>query len=987
MAKLALYLRWFIHRKVETDAGWRNIKVILSDASVPGEGEHKIMEFIRLQRAMPGYNVNTRHVIHGLDADLIMLALATHEPHFCILREEVTFQQRSGPTAEELLEAEAGETPETTLPPPKPFQFVKIWILREYLEREFLQADYTVCGGFDLERVIDDVILMCFFVGNDFLPHLPTLEIREGAIDTIFDLYRAMLPELGGYITSHGEVHIDAVQKMMKELGMLEDEILGKRMAQENRHKRQDAQKVIDITNKKICGEHLELIRKLTTDSRGEAVVLGQGRAESINTGALPGFKQPQIPAMLGSLQGGDSEHISDGHAPASKRVRLGLSAPEISERASITDQEAFKIRNRTVGGLRLLAPSANPQDAKRLHLFDKIREFASGVHGKTSLALKNLDGRERAMAHQYCDELGIKHPSKGEDPNRFILLGLADDEPGTGSVEQQKDAFDAMLKKRMHEKNDAIALTHVDRVELGRSGWKDRYYSIKFEGIDPADVAHSYMEGLVWVFHYYYSGCPSWNWFFPYHYAPFASDLRLCSGREIKFEKGTPFRPFEQLMAVFPAASGHALPEPLRPLMAESSPIGDFYPLKFKIDLNGKKRVWMAVVLLPFIEEKRLLEHVVPIEETQLTPEETARNTRVGKTLIFVHKTHPLSPMLKGAPKKESADTKEVDPPSEEAMNDVAAELFRAELSGDEGEQKRLQTELDSMRTLAQKVLSARAFPNGLPLIAPAGVNGWISGYLTASEEAPAIDDEYKAPSFYGERTSDLYVPVDFKNTVYQAVYELPESVRHSVQLLSGHTPPVRELTDTDQIIYPRFTKSMKTRGMQNVGMQMPNWHRTQLVRDQGPASRMIKHAIQQQPPQPLYNGFGSGTYDGYGGRGHTAGSGNYVNTPSYPQTVVGGNDGGYYVASETSYGGQYPPRRGEYYGAMQPAYSDDRNGNRYRSSSFNGQYHSVAQGQYHSGDGYQMGDALASYRGWPSQNAGDHIHDPLQGHPRQRY
>lgn len=91
MARLSEQLRYFVNKKISEDSNWQNVTVVLSGHEVPGEGEHKVMEYIRLSRAQPDYDPNVRHCLYGLDADLIMLGLLSHDPHFCLLREEVKF--------------------------------------------------------------------------------------------------------------------------------------------------------------------------------------------------------------------------------------------------------------------------------------------------------------------------------------------------------------------------------------------------------------------------------------------------------------------------------------------------------------------------------------------------------------------------------------------------------------------------------------------------------------------------------------------------------------------------------------------------------------------------------------------------------------------------------------------------------------------------------------------------------------------------------
>ena len=69
--------------------------------------------------------------------------------------------------------------------------------MREYLDLEFHDIEPILPFDYNLERVIDDFILLAVFVGNDFLPNLPDLHIHENGLERLFDVYKKVLPSLG----------------------------------------------------------------------------------------------------------------------------------------------------------------------------------------------------------------------------------------------------------------------------------------------------------------------------------------------------------------------------------------------------------------------------------------------------------------------------------------------------------------------------------------------------------------------------------------------------------------------------------------------------------------------------------------------------------------------------------------------------------------------------------------------------------------------
>ena len=172
-----------------------------------------------------------------------MLSLATHEPHFAILRERRGGKGggrrggRGGGHGDSLHGAAS------TGGGGEPLEVLRVGTLREYLDRELREADWSgVRGGFDLERAIDDFVFLCFFVGNDFLPHMPGLEIREGALEGLLLLYKSSVSsKLRGYLTNNGDVNLVRLGALVRAWSD-EAQLLHAKVASEHheRRKRED---------------------------------------------------------------------------------------------------------------------------------------------------------------------------------------------------------------------------------------------------------------------------------------------------------------------------------------------------------------------------------------------------------------------------------------------------------------------------------------------------------------------------------------------------------------------------------------------------------------------------------------------------------------------------------------------------------------------------------------------------------------------------
>lgn len=191
MQQLHEDLTEFIKNKITSDITWSKPQVIYSSAFVPGEGEHKIMNWFRDQRVKPEWNPNQTHCFYSTDADFVFLGLQTHEPYISLLREmdAIHFQR----------DRQAFETKTSRLN----WGYDAFELVHFNLIREYLSVDFNAKGE-DLERTIDDYIALSFLIGNDFIPCFVDIDIKAGGFDRMVNIYKKYR-EANSYLVENGD--------------------------------------------------------------------------------------------------------------------------------------------------------------------------------------------------------------------------------------------------------------------------------------------------------------------------------------------------------------------------------------------------------------------------------------------------------------------------------------------------------------------------------------------------------------------------------------------------------------------------------------------------------------------------------------------------------------------------------------------------------------------------------------------------------------
>lgn len=192
-----------IKLKIEKDSNcsgvFKNKKIIFSDASIPQEGEHKLLHHIKeaARLAIDGnneellfYGEEHNTVIYGLDGDLIYLSLTTHIPNIFLFREANEYGN--------LAVVHSG----------KSYLFMDMNIFQDAVIENF----NVYCGNVDpmkIDQYIDDYVFLGMILGNDFIPKQYWFSIHEGGNERLMSAYFQIHNHTEKFLTNRQSMQIN----------------------------------------------------------------------------------------------------------------------------------------------------------------------------------------------------------------------------------------------------------------------------------------------------------------------------------------------------------------------------------------------------------------------------------------------------------------------------------------------------------------------------------------------------------------------------------------------------------------------------------------------------------------------------------------------------------------------------------------------------------------------------------------------------------
>lgn len=183
-------------------------QIIVSSSTMPGEGEHKIYDYIRMHKK---YHGSSSTAIYGLDADLIMLTLN----HLHICQKMYLFRE----TPHFIKSIDKSLDPNTNY-------VMDIPELAKSLSADLYELPPTDITDTMQKRIIYDYILLCFFLGNDFMPHFPALNIRTDGISRLISAYKTTLLSKKEYLSDGNNINWKNLRKLVVYLSENENQYI-----------------------------------------------------------------------------------------------------------------------------------------------------------------------------------------------------------------------------------------------------------------------------------------------------------------------------------------------------------------------------------------------------------------------------------------------------------------------------------------------------------------------------------------------------------------------------------------------------------------------------------------------------------------------------------------------------------------------------------------------------------------------------------------